>query len=200
MNEKECAMKKLVKKLNREAGFTFSEVLVAITILVMISAMALPAALHAYQNAVDAANAHVLLSTTVNALRGEISTAWNVSVNEKTITYQSSDTGGQSVLTLGEEPFKIQEYNDFNTAWLDPGATVEKPASRPLVTAAMSRETKNPQNNMVVKISDSGKVEINKEQGYIVITGLEVSRDGTIISKMPESGLLIRYIGGDEST
>ena len=200
MNEKEYAMKKLVKKLNKGAGFTFSEVLVAITILVMISAMALPAALHAYQNAVDAANAHMLLSTTVNALRAEISTAWNVSVSEKTITYQSSDTGGQSVLSLGEEPFSIQEYNDFSNKWLDSDATVEKPASRPLVTAAMSRETKNPQNNMVVKIGDGGSVENKKEEGYIVITGLEVSRNGTIISKMPESGLLIRYIGGDGST
>jgi prepilin-type N-terminal cleavage/methylation domain-containing protein len=116
MYEKESTMKEAVQKLKREAGFTFSEVLVAVTILVMISAAALPAALNAYRNAVDAANAHMLLSTTVEALRDELSTAWNVSVDSdaKTITYQSSDTGGQSLLSLASAPFTIQEYNDFD--------------------------------------------------------------------------------------
>lgn len=199
IKEKERAMKKLVQKLNRGAGFTFSEMMVAIVILVMISAMALPAALNAYQNAVDAANAHVLLSTTVNALRGELSTARDVKVSEKTITYQDSDTGGQSVLSLATAPFTIQEYNDFNSKWLDSNATVTaKPNSRLLVTAAMSRETKNPNSNMTVTLNDTGKVE--KKDGYIVITGLEVKRGDTVITKMPDSGLLIRYIGGDEST
>lgn len=201
IKEKERAMKKLVQKLNRGAGFTFSEMMVAIVILVMISAMALPAALNAYQNAVDAANAHVLLSTTVNALRGELSTAWNVTVDEdnKTITYQSSDTGGQSVLSLTSVPFTIREYNDFNSKWLDSDATVTaKPNFRLLVTAAMSRETKNPKSNMTVALNTTGKVE--KKDGYIVITGLEVKRGDTVITKMPDSGLLIRYIGGDEST
>ena len=192
-------MKEAVQKLKREAGFTFSEVLVAVTILVMISAAALPAALNAYRNAVDAANAHMLLSTTVEALRDELSTAWNVSVDKdaKTITYQSSDTGGQSVLSLASAPFVIQEYNDFDKKWLD-DQTIEKPESRTLVTAAMSRETRNSANNMKVEINASGSVE--KKDGYIVIKGLEVKRGDTVITDMPETGLLIRCLGGDEST
>ena len=192
-------MKEAVQKLKREAGFTFSEVLVAVTILVMISAAALPAALNAYRNAVDAANAHMLLSTTVEALRDELSTAWNVSVDKdaKTITYQSSDTGGQSVLSLASAPFVIQEYNDFDKKWLD-DQTIEKPESRTLVTAAMSRETRNSANNMKVEINSSGSVE--KKDGYIVIKGLEVKRGDTVITDMPETGLLIRCLGGDEST
>lgn len=191
-------MKEAVQKLKREAGFTFSEVLVAVTILVMISAAALPAALNAYRNAVDAANAHMLLSTTVEALRDELSTAWNVSVDSdaKTITYQSSDTGGQSLLSLASAPFTIQEYNDFDNKWLDE-ESIEKPVSRNLVTSAMSRETRNSASNMKVEINTSGSVE--KKDGYIVIKGLEVKRGDTVITDMPETGLLIRCLGGDKS-
>ena len=198
MYEKESIMKEAVQKLKREAGFTFSEVLVAVTILVMISAAALPAALNAYRNAVDAANAHMLLSTTVEALRDELSTAWNVSVDSdaKTITYQSSDTGGQSLLSLASAPFTIQEYNDFDNKWLDE-ESIEKPVSRNLVTSAMSRETRNSASNMKVEINTSGSVE--KKDGYIVIKGLEVKRGDTVITDMPETGLLIRCLGGDKS-
>ncbi len=198
MYEKESTMKEAVQKLKREAGFTFSEVLVAVTILVMISAAALPAALNAYRNAVDAANAHMLLSTTVEALRDELSTAWNVSVDSdaKTITYQSSDTGGQSLLSLASAPFTIQEYNDFDNKWLDE-ESIEKPVSRNLVTSAMSRETRNSASNMKVEINTSGSVE--KKDGYIVIKGLEVKRGDTVITDMPETGLLIRCLGGDKS-
>lgn len=189
-----------VPQLKKETGFTFSEVLIAVLILVMISATALPAALNAYRNAVDAANAHTLLSTTVNALRDELSTAWDVSVDEsnKTITYQSSDTGGQSRLSLASAPFTIQEYidfNDSNSKWLDDKDTVKMPDPRPLVSAAMSRETRNPESNMTVTVSESGSIE--DKDGYILIKGLEVKRGNTTITQMPETGLLIRYLGGD---
>jgi hypothetical protein len=50
---------------------------------------------------------------------------------------------------------------------------------------------------MKVEINTSGSVE--KKDGYIVIKGLEVKRGDTVITDMPETGLLIRCLGGDKS-
>lgn len=198
MDKKERAMKRIVPKLKNKAGFTLAETMLAVVMLVLITASALPAAMTAYRNAIDAANAHALLSTTVDALRGELSTAWDVTVNEKTVTYKSSDTGSRSVLNLAADPFSIKEYDDFDDQWLDNNSNnIVKPSERTLVTRAMAGETRNPGNTMKVVLADTGKIEAATDDNYITITGLEVQRDGKTITKMPDDGLVIRYLGGD---
>ena len=190
-------MRKLLKKSNCSAGFTLAETLVAVVILVLISAAALPAAMNAYRNAVDAANAQVLLSTTVNALRSELSTAWNVSAEGTTITYQSADTGDKSVISLGEDCIMLQEYiRDDNPGWW---GDAEKPTAspRPLVSDAMRQETRNSGARMSVTY-DPDDVSISDDGMYITITGLRVERDGKVLAKMPdETGLLIRVMSAE---
>ena len=115
----------MLRKLNKAAGFTLAETLVAVLILLMVSAVVaegLPAAVNAYRKAVDASNAQILLSTTVDALRGELSTAWDikVGVDGTTISYQSSHTGGKSRIYIRNGQIWMQEYvkDDSAPDWL----------------------------------------------------------------------------------
>lgn len=183
-----------MKKLKKNTGFTLAEVLIAVTILVMITAGIMPATVRAYQNAVDAANAQVLLSTTVNALRGELSTAWNVKPvagATDAITYQSADTGSQTKMYKKDKKIMLQEYNDFSEEWLDNDAVAEKPEERPLIQETMSKTTQNPRNNMTVVYS-----AVNCADGYVSFSGLEVKRGETTIAKM-SGDLIIRPLGGE---
>ncbi len=69
-------MRSILKKLKKgKAGFSLAETLIAILILLMVSAIvagAMPAAASAYQKTVDAANAQILLSTAMTVLRDEL--------------------------------------------------------------------------------------------------------------------------------
>lgn len=180
--KRDNAVKALVKKMKDASGFTLSETLVAVLILVMISATALPAALKAYQNAVDAANAQVLLSTAVDALRSELSTAWDVSVDDgKKITYKSSDTGAESVISVADHEIMLQEYyRDTDEGWWDGESDTTTTSPRPLVPDATRKTTGNGEKKMVVEyesVSYSGE--------FVTITGLTVQRDGNSLASMP---------------
>ena len=213
-------MRKLLKKSNCSAGFTLAETLIAVVILVLISAAALPAAMNAYRNAVDAANAQVLLSTTVNALRDELSTAWNVSVDGTTITYQSAATGDMSVISLmaiaedrtltqlsggstdQETTIALQEYSkDETQGWWDGDIEETTALPRPLVSDAMRRTTRNSNNFMTVKYTGASSVKSadGKYIEYIKIDGLAVERDNKVLAKMPDAGLLIRVMGAESA-
>ena len=66
------------KLLRSQAGFSFAELLVTLTVLVLVSAIVaagVPSAYRAYINTVDAANAHLLLATTSTRLRDVLSVA-----------------------------------------------------------------------------------------------------------------------------
>ena len=94
------------RKLNQQKGFSLAEMLVAVLILLMVSAVVaggVPAASNAYSKAVDAANAQVLISTAATALRDELGTAKNVSIRGKTVRYYSADNGNYSELSLGDK-------------------------------------------------------------------------------------------------
>ena len=103
------------KNRNRRAaaGFSLAETLMAVLILLMVSAVVaagMPMAKNAYDKAIDAANAHTLLSTTVTMLRSELGDATYISgggVNGEgksvPIVYRSSRTGVRTTLSNGTE-------------------------------------------------------------------------------------------------
>ena len=106
-----------IKKDRR--GFTLGETLLAVLILLMVTAVAaggIPAAARAYTQVVDAANAQVLLSTAATRLREELGTATQVACSDTAITYVNS-AGSRSVLDLGSEEglegITLQEYADL---------------------------------------------------------------------------------------
>ena len=198
-------MKRIMRKLKSRAGFTLAETLITVVILLLVSsvvATGMPAAVSAYRNAIDAANAQVLLSATVDALRGELTTARDVTVESDgtTILYYSADTGSRSKLARDSSKtgcqIMLQEYDDFgdtNAFIKDSDITAMnglKPAARPLVSDAMTRTTKD---SSLMTVSYGG-VSIDKGKGVVTITGLSVKRGDTEIAKMPDTGLVIRVL------
>ncbi len=105
-------MRNLLQKLkDGKAGFSLAETLIAILILLMVSAIvagAIPTASNVYAKTVDTANAQLLLSTTLTILRDELSTAADISKGDdgKTITYRSADNGycKIEIVDTGDEP------------------------------------------------------------------------------------------------
>ena len=105
------------KKLKNRGGFTLAETLLAVTILLLVSAIVatgMPAAKNAYEKVVLASNAEVLLSTAASALRDELGTAWNVQTKGTGITYFSASTGTRTELTI-DGTIKIKEYAQATT-------------------------------------------------------------------------------------
>ncbi len=97
-------MKSILKMQKKgKSGFTLAETLIAILILLMVSAIvagALPAAANVYKKTVDAANAQVLLSTTMTLLRDELGTATEIKVAEdgKSVTFKSGKSGNTCMI------------------------------------------------------------------------------------------------------
>lgn len=120
----------------------------AVLILLLVSsviAAGIPAATSAYKNAVDGANARTLLSTTVDALRSELSTAWDVKVGTNEIYYYSARTGAKTRLYNDSGTIKVQDYvryDDNSTAQINPSDS-NPVAPRDLVSEAMRIKTKN---------------------------------------------------------
>jgi len=189
----------IAKKHKNTEGFTFAEVLVAVLILVMITAGLMPAAMRAYQNAVDASNAHALLTETVNTLRSELSTAWDLTVSEdgKKITYKSAGTGSESIISLNGNAIEIQKYTELpaSTASKPRWFTSEQvaPSPNPLISEAMKKQTGAGNNPMSVKFEKA----ILNEDGFITIENIEVGRTTNPIVKI--DNLVIRTLGGEKT-
>ena len=90
-----------VKRVNRtraraKGGFTLTEMLVTMLILVLASSLlatGIPVAIDTYQKTVKSANAQAALSTTATALRRELSLASYVTVEDNKICYVSREEG-----------------------------------------------------------------------------------------------------------
>ncbi len=145
---RETIVNKMTEKLKHGSGFTLAETLMAVLIMLLVAsvvAAGIPAAAQAYRNAVDGANAQVLVSSTVNALRSELSTAWSVTTDGSTVYYYSSRTGAKTKLYNGGDTIKVQDYVQYENdalAQLDPN-TKEAVPPRDLVPEAMRKKTKN---------------------------------------------------------
>lgn len=170
-------LKKKLKKLKNRSGFTLSEVLICVLILLLITAVvagALPVAQNVYYKVVDGANAQVLLSTTIAALRDELSTAGQLRVERDVpvegvtasykITYRSAETGGTSGISVTDEGFLLQQYTDED---LTP-STNEGDKTRPLVS-------KKAATGELYATCES----IDCEDGVVTFTGLCVKKPGT---------------------
>ena len=105
-------MKQLFHKLHTRSGFSLAELMITILILLMVAgiiAAGIPAAKEAYVKVVDAANAHVLLSTTMSGLRGELSTAESVSISDSTITYYTNGLSLPSTIKNSDDGITVDD-------------------------------------------------------------------------------------------
>ncbi|MBR2796968.1 MAG: hypothetical protein IKE17_16025 [Clostridia bacterium] len=91
------------KKLKAKSGFTLAETLLAVLILLLVSvivANGIPVARNVYNNVIVGANAQMLLSTAVTALRNELGTAQEISYTGTDIIYYKSSIGAYSKLSV----------------------------------------------------------------------------------------------------
>jgi len=155
-------------RMRRRAGFTLSETLIAVLILLMVSAVVaagVPVAAGVYEKVVRGANAQVLLSTAMTELRDELGTATDVRVeNGTTIHYRSGD-GSDTTIYLNGGVIYIQEYV---------GLSDSENFRHPLVSnAAADGELK----------ASYGTVELN--DGVLTFSGLVVQKDGNTVANAP---------------
>lgn len=114
--------KKAQNKLRGNGGFTLAETLLAILILLMVSAIVatgIPVAKNAYDKVVVAANAEVLLSTAITSLRNELGTAQDVHAEGDRITYYNPGRGSSSRIFIPQEDGAVKRIL-FQRYYFDP--------------------------------------------------------------------------------
>ena len=133
-------MRRIKARLKGTAGFTLGEILVVVLILLMVSAVmaaGIPSAANAYRKVVDAANAQTLLSTTMTALRDELTSAREVSVgnDQKSVEYLSG-SGVRSRISTGY--VDNAAYRGIGLEYLPYSGSADSASGRLLVSAAAS--------------------------------------------------------------
>ena len=134
---------------NSRKGFSLTELLVAVLILSMVSAVVaggVPVARDAYEKITVSANAQVMLSTTISALRNELCTASDVSVvGTNTVHYFSPSINNYSEISIGndkgeegEDTILIKQFADIEEADIEE-ADIEEAEARALVRALVSK-------------------------------------------------------------
>lgn len=150
------------RKLKSECGFTLAELLITILILLMVSsvvAAGVPAAANAYRKVMDAANAQMLLSTTVTSLRRELAFAQSVPVKgtavENAFQYTNGENGHTTSLT--------KESTGIAKTWTDiTGSSPQLLVSEVAATKGM--------------VSSFGNISYS--DGFFVISNLQIKKPG----------------------
>ena len=176
-------MKKVLRNLNNKSGASLAEMLITVLILLMVTSVVaggVPAAVRAYQNAVDAANAYSLLSTTVNALRSEFSTAWGVDVVDKdNVIYYSARTGAKTKLYIENDIIMVKDYLQFDTG--DSDALVKPSENTPysLVTKTGGAKKDNLHVSCELVVPSPA---ISEPAEYVEFKNFKVYKEGTPIT------------------
>jgi len=160
------------RKLKSRKGFTLAETLMAMLILLLMSALVaggIPVAARVYTKAVDAANAQVLLSTTVTELRYTLCGAHDFEVvsEDATVTktkkiYFSDDTYGK----LRIENFSTEDNHGLVLSYITNYNTTNEAVSLSRQLVSSEAATKN----LTITYND-----VKVEDGKIKFSGLIVT-------------------------
>lgn len=186
----------MIEKLKRASGFTLAETLMTVLILLMVSGVVaggIPAAVTAYSKAVDAANAQVLISTTVNALRAELCTAKDVQIktdDQNAIFYISPTTGSKTKIFIGndkdgESTILVWDFLNYD------GTERSTETQRRLVTKSAATK------NLQIKFTNDKPFDWadGKENEVIEFSELTIMKDNTPVASI--DNLYIRCLGVD---
>ena len=183
---------KAVKKLKKRGGFSLAETLVAILILLLVSAIVaagVPVARNAYEKVVLSAKAQTLLSSAVSALRDELGTAWDVRVEDSKVktsgawlTYYSSSTGARTKLYLGDYTVGGET---FTTILVQDNVQEVSIGTKDLGTPRQLVQDSNKGGMGALYVTCEGT--IGYENGEVTFTDLKVlTVGGTELAKLPE--------------
>ena len=141
-------MKLLIKRIRERHGFSLSETLVAILIILLVGsviAAGMPAAEKAYFKVIESANAQMLLSTMLTEFRNEFSTAADIKTrsDHSVEKYINPITGTSSIYFItdkdtGKLSIWIKTYDELQ-ALAEEGTTVGK--ERPFVSNATKTDS-----------------------------------------------------------
>ena len=165
------------KHIADKKGFTLAETLVAILILLMVTAIVaagIPVAANAYEKIVLAGNAQTLLSTTMTRLRDELGTATNITVassNDGSAINYTGDTGRNSRIYFNSndtDGIHLTEYAD--------AAQGVEPYDHLLVTEQAATES---------LYATYGSVTYDSSKGILIVNNLQVKakKDGRVITE-----------------
>ncbi len=200
-------MNSLIRRKLNKSGFTLAETLMAILILLLVSsviAAGIPAAVNAYTKAVDAASAQTLLSTTVNALRNELSTAWGVDPkDDNSVYYYKTGTGAKTKLYTGTEgsantpTILVQDYVSYDNSAATQQRTGE---NRTLHKLVPDKKTTGDSDSKKLGITyggvDFGEDEAGvKDKSLLVFTNVQVKKGDTVLAQI--ENLSIRLLNAD---
>ena len=188
------------RKLHSIRAFTLAEMLLAVLILLMVSAIVasgIPVAKNAYERVVLASNADVLLSTTISTLRNELGTARDITKQEAVpgepmaantiITYYNTARGAYSRIYVasGEKPvIMFQRY--YNKDGL--GVSEElNPDLKPVPLISEKTAT----GDLYVTYTS---VTYDKDLGIVTFNGLAVNRTSGTLNLASRDYLRIRVI------
>ena len=192
MNEVMSMEERIRRKLHSNKAFTLAETLLAVLILLMVSAIVatgIPVARNAYEKVVLASNAEVLLSTTISTLRNELGTAMDVDIpggttdnNVKSgteITYYNSARGSSSKISMASGGTDIQFQRYYSADGSDPVNLIsDKTATNDL------------------HVTYSG-VEYDQKTGIVTFSNLDVKRDSTVLASREELSIRVISFTGD---
>ena len=167
-------------KINRKTGFSLTELLAAVLILGMVSSVVaggIPVARDAYNKVTVSANAQVLMSTTISALRSQLGVGKidSVGVDGKSIKYLNGKNGANSEISLSDGKLMIQEYVDVD----DLKKPLKKPDMRQLVPgtdglyATCTRISSDPNDDNLITFKDLTVKKTGETKDYV--TPIDVS-------------------------
>ncbi|MBQ6401263.1 MAG: hypothetical protein IJI20_03140 [Firmicutes bacterium] len=164
----------MIRKIKSIKAFTLAEALVAMLILLMVASIVtagIPVAKNAYEDVIVRANAEIVMSTAVSALRNELSVARDVSVSSdgKTVSYYSGTYGSASKIILGGADGIM--YQRYSALPIEEGnGAVEPFTSDPVLLVSESAS-----DNLRVSCS---RATYDEDKRIIKFSGLSIEKNG----------------------
>ena len=167
------------QKLRDNRGFSLAEMLLAVLILLLVSAIVatgVPAARNAYYKVILASNAQSLLSTTVTALRDELGTAWDIIVDDDdTLTYFDADSGYRKMLSNGDTALEVTVCQSVSAFTKDSESNAKS-------TVYSLPPEKTATDGMIVSYDGVSTPEAG--DNVVVFGSLEVTKDGVTLASL----------------
>ena len=167
------------QKLNNRKGFSLTELLVAVLILSMVSAVVaggIPVARDAYEKVTLSANAQVTLSTAISALRNELCAASEVNIESNTVEYYSPSIQNYSKIGIDGSDIKLYLFSK------------NEEGTPPVGRLLVSEKARDNQLHVTYKSVGFKESGGSVDKSIIVFTGLKVLDNDNVTRSELEGG------------